>query len=146
MLIVLIFNGCSENNKAEYSKVIDSKSEPLIESFFQSLQKGDFQNSLKTLLATNESIDLKDSSTIKLLSSFEDMNAYSGKLVSKRLIRKRNLQDDVCIYSYIVKYEKKFYRYVFVFYNNDINIKLFKFSFDDSIGIELEESIKLYGF
>ena len=59
-------------------------------------------------------------------------------------MRKKLLEDDLGVYSYLVRYEKKFYRFVFVFYNNSKAVKIYRFSFDDTIDIELEEAIKLY--
>jgi hypothetical protein len=38
----------------------------------------------------------------------------------------------------------KIYRLTFSFYNNDLAVKIYKFSFDDVIDIEMEESLKLY--
>lgn len=48
------------------------------------------------------------------------------------------------IYSFLVKYEKKFYRFIFTFYNTGTKIKIYKFSYDDVLDLELEESLKLY--
>jgi hypothetical protein len=59
-------------------------------------------------------------------------------------LKKRFMNDDIGMYSYLAKYDKKFYRFVFMFYNNGKTVKLYKFLFDDNIDLELEESLKFY--
>ncbi len=59
-------------------------------------------------------------------------------------MKERFVRDDIGVYVYMVKYEKKFYRFTFMFYNNGISVRLYKFLFDDNIDIELEESLRFY--
>jgi len=82
--------------------------------------------------------------TLILKKKFNDINESFGKFISYRLLRKKLLDDDLGVYAYFVRYEKKFYRFVFVFYNNGNEVKVYRFAFDDTADIELEEAIKLY--
>jgi hypothetical protein len=96
------------------------------------------------LLSSNENIDLKDSSTIVLKDKFSNINRFSGAYRGNSLIKKKSINDDIAVYSYLAKYDKKFYRFVFVFYNNGVKTKIYKFMFDDTAELEIEESLKLY--
>lgn len=70
------------------------------------------------------------------------INELSGKFISERLLRKREIGNDLGVYVYFVSYDKRFYR--FTFYNNGSVIKIYKISFDDNIDSEIEESMRLY--
>lgn len=143
-LLVLLF-GCKQHNmKDSDSKYLDSESQPVIETFFDKIKSGNYNNAINDLLKKNENIDLQDSLTINLKSKFNAINESSGKYISERLLRKKGLANDLGVYVYLVKYEKKFYRFTFTFYNNGVRVRIYKFSFDDNIDIELEAAIKLY--
>ena len=145
IFLLLFCASCERPNKNNVSsEILDGQSLPIIKSFFESVQSGQYKVALENLLKTNENIDLKDSLTLILKRRFEDINESSGKFISDRLIREKCLGDDVGIYAYIVKYENKFFRFLFIFYNNGERVKIYKFSFDDTMDPELEESIKLY--
>jgi hypothetical protein len=126
------------------SKYLSDNTQPTIRSFFADVQSGNYKRSLHDLLSKNENIDLQDSLTLQLENKFGVINEVSGRFVSERLLRKKELGDDLGVYVYLVKYEKKFYRFVFTFYNNGSSVKVYKFSFDDAIDIELEDGMKLY--
>jgi len=144
-LLLVITYSCSERrNKNNNSEYLDNQSRPVIETFFNNIGDGKIDIALENLLSRNENIDLQDSATINLKNKFETIYKYSGKFIGKKLIRQKNLNDDLGIYVYLVKFEKKFYRFIFTFYNNGTQTKIYKFSFDDTIDSELEESIKLY--
>lgn len=143
--IILILHGCDRNKEKENdSEYLDTQSSTIIKSFFESVQSGTYQNALAELLKKNRDIDLQDSMTLALERKFNAINQSSGKFVSDRLLRKKRIADDLGVYSYFVKYEKKFYRFIFTFYNNGSQVKIYKFSFDDVIDVELEEAIRLY--
>ena len=72
------------------------------------------------------------------------MNETSGKFVSENLLRKKDIGNDLGVFIYFVKYERKFYRFIFTFYNYSGDIKIYKYSFDDKIDSELEEALRLY--
>ncbi len=140
-LFIFIAIGCSSQpNKNS----IDKKAMPLIDSLFKNVVTQNATAALEQLLASNPNINLRDSATINLQNSFVLINEASGPFMGYRLLKKRSLEDDITIYSYLAKYEKKFYRFVFIFYNNGKSIKLYKFLFDDNIDVELEESLKFY--
>jgi hypothetical protein len=117
---------------------------PIIGNFFQKVSSKNYNAAIDELLSANENIDLKDSATIALKSKFSVINQVSGVYRGNSLIRKRSINDDIAIYSYLAKYDKKFYRFIFEFYNNGVQTKIYKFLFDDSAEFELEESLKLY--
>lgn len=124
-------------NSAEIEKVANT----MVTEFFNNQKNGDTASLTKLL---KHGFDLTDSSTLDLLSKFRYINTASGDYVSYKLLRKKLLNDDLGIYTYLVKYINRFYRFTFVFYNNEHTVKLFRFSFDQTPDIELEEGIKLY--
>jgi hypothetical protein len=134
----------SNKKKTDESQYIDSKSISLVKTFFSKVKSGKYENALDELLAQNINIDLKDSLTLSLKNKFLNINKSSGKFMSYRLILKKSLGNDLGVYSYIVKYDKKFYRFLFTFYNNESEVNIYKFSFDDTIDLEMEESLRLY--
>ena len=140
-LLILIVLGC---NSLSNKNKIDQSAIPLIDSFFKSVRIKEVGIALDQLLKSNPYIDLKDSATLNLKNSFILINEASGPFVGYRILKKRYIEEDIGIYSYLAKYEKKFYRLVFMFYNNGSSIKLYKFLFDDDIDVELEGSLKFY--
>jgi len=140
---LFIFSKCSQKETRPINSALDQKSYLIIDAFFKDASTGDTSAIIK-LLKQNENIDLTDSLTKDLQSKFNFINQNSGAFVSDKLLRKKILNDDVGVYCYLVKYDKKFYRFTFVFYNNNRDVKIFRFSFDETVDIELEESIKLY--
>lgn len=140
MLLGVVNTGCSSQSQSSIDKV----AEPIINSFFKGISNGEITKSLVELLSNNENINLQDSATISLQEKFNMINEAAGAYMGSRLLKKRNIENDISIYSYLVKYEKKFYRFVFMFYNNGKRTKIYKFLYDDSIDVELEESLKLY--
>lgn len=145
LLLLSVLYGCAQKNGQE-NKVtqLNKESSIVIGSFFAEIKAGNYRSALSTFLRKNENIDLSDSLTIGLIMKFNSVNELSGKFMSYRLLRKKELDNDLGVYVYLVKYEKKFYRFTFTFYNNDLAVKVYKFSFDDVIDIELEDGMKLY--
>lgn len=143
LFFILAF-ACGQRVDTKKELFIDEKSMPIIETFFENLQNISAKKAIDDLLGGNENISLSDSLTVALRDKIDYINEASGIFVSKRLMRKKALENDLVVYAYIVKYEKKFYRFTFVFYNNDKDVKLFRFGFDEAMDVELEESIKLY--
>ncbi len=90
---------------------------------------------------SNPNMTSDDSATINLKNQFKRLNNEAGKFVNFSLLSKRAVNNDLCIYSYLAKYDRRFHRFVFVFYNNDSNIRLYRYSFDSSIDLELEKSL-----
>jgi hypothetical protein len=140
-LFILIALGCNSNPEKNR---IDETAISLIDTFFKTIKANHAEYALDELLKTNPNISPKDSATLNLKNNFSMINNVSGFYVSYRLLKKRFLRNDIGIYSYLAKYEKRFYRFVFIFYNNDKNVKLYSFLFDDSLGDELEGSLKYY--
>jgi hypothetical protein len=138
VLTTFIQLGC----KTEKITKFDRESTEIIQKFLGRLGN-DGQAALNDLLKSNPNISLADSSTINLINRFKIVNEYSGKYLESGLIKSKKIGDDVAIYSYLVKYEKKFYRFVFIFYRT-YTVNIFKFSFDDEIDFELEQALKLY--
>jgi hypothetical protein len=145
ILILITQLSCGQQQKRiDDSKYIDTKSIELVNSFFGKVKSGNYANALDELLGQNTNIDLKDSLTLSLKNKFSNINEYSGKFISYRLLLKKSLSNDLGVYSYIVKYDKKFYRFLFTFYNNESSVNIYKFSFDDTLDFEIEESLRLY--
>ena len=123
---------------------LDKECNPVILNFFSTIQNGKYHQALENLLTSNLDINLKDTNTLLLVSKFDSINSLSGSFIGYEIVRKRQVGKDLAIYSCLVKYQKKFYRFVFVFYRAETTALLYKFTFDDSIDIELEESLKFY--
>jgi hypothetical protein len=144
LFVSLVFSSCIFLScKTTRVTKFDRESTQIIENFLGQLGTDNDLNALKNLLSSNPNIPLTDSSTINLMDRFKILNEYSGKYVGNVQIRTKKLKDDVSIYSYLVKYEKKFYRFVFIFYKTS-TVNIVKFSFDDDINFEMEQAIKLY--
>lgn len=142
---LMILIGCGQKpSDGKLNSLLEKKSGTIIQNFFGEMKTGKYQIAISSLLDNNEFISQEDSSTIFLLRKFNYINSVSGKFIDYRLIRSKDIGTDVGVYSYLAKYEKKFYRFLFVFYNNGNSVRLFEFSFDDSVTEELKESVKLY--
>jgi hypothetical protein len=144
LLISCFLVNCKSSNNTESISRLDAICIPVIDSFFHKIESNNYKAALDDLLSSNENFDLKDSSTIDLQDKFSNINRFSGVYRGNSLIKKKSINDDIVAYSYLAKYDKRFYRFVFVFYNNGIRTKIYKFMFDDSAGQEIEESLKLY--
>ena len=143
----MIINGKHENNWIDidpglHSELIDKFSEPFIDAFFKTIRTKGASVSVEKLLASNPEIDNSTTAAINLKRRLVTIHENSGRFMGYRLLKKRFLDDDIGVYSYLVKYEKNFYRFAFTFYNNGSSIRLFKFLFDDNIDAELERSIR----
>ena len=134
IVVVSIIVGCKENE----GKKIQQEATPTIDRFFLKLQASDFPTALNDLIASNPLILPGDSDVVDVRKRFLAIAEYSGAYRGRSLINKKIVNDDLAAFSYLVKYDKKFYRFIFVFYNNGTNTKIFKFSFDDSAELELE--------
>jgi|HubBroStandDraft_1064217.scaffolds.fasta_scaffold292911_1 hypothetical protein len=143
LIIICFLVSCKSPDSANMNN-FDKTCVPIIESFFQKVSSKNYNTAINELLSANENIDLKDSATIALKSKFSVINQVSGVYRGNSLIKKRSINEDIAIYSYLAKYDKKFYRFIFEFYNNGVQTKIYKFLFDDSAEFELEESLKLY--
>jgi len=143
-VICFLFFGCKGGDNKDSASNLDSICVPIIDGFFQKMGTNNYKAAVDDLLSSNENIDLKDSGTIAMKDRFSAINQLSGAYRGKSLLKKKSINDDIAIYSYLVKYDKKFYRFVFVFYNNGVHTKIYKFLFDDTVEIEVEESLKLY--
>ena len=145
LIVFVLFIGIScqsENSQAE--NAVDISAKAVIEPFLNSLKERDVTHSLEKLLANNNNIRIDDSVTLDLKRKFIHIHENSGAYSSFRLVKAKRVGDDIAVYSYLVKYSEKFYRFIFMFYNNGHSVRLYKFSFDDSMAVEMEESLKYY--
>src|ERR1700724_1176779 len=110
-----LFLSCNSSNNLSKESKLDSTCIPVIETFFNKIQANNDKGALEDLLSSNTNIDQKDSTTILMKIKFAAINQFSGAFRGKSLIKKRIINDDISIYSYLAKYDKRFYRFVFVF-------------------------------
>lgn len=139
--------GCRDSNNSKDSTQVskmDDECLPIINSFFDKIKSGGYVKAMDDLLNSNTNIDQSDSSVTDLKEKFGRINSLSGEYIGYKILKKKSLDRDISIYSCLVKYQKKFYRYVFIFYMPEKEVKIYKFLFDDNLDIELEESLKLY--
>jgi hypothetical protein len=146
LTVFFVFISIITNLNCNESKedTIEVESNFITNRFFDKIQRNEYTQALDELLSQNKNIDLFDSSFVKLKEGYKDINEFSGKYIGNTLLKKRNINNVVAIYSYLVKYEKKFYRFVFTFYRPNKSTIIFKFAYDDLIILELEESLKMY--
>lgn len=144
LFAICFWSACKGPDNSINMNKFDVVCNPVITKFFQNVELKKYDAAIDELLSENENIDLKDSATIALKSKFSVINQVSGVYRGNTLLKKRSIGDDIAIYSYLAKYDKKFYRFTFEFYNNGVRVKIYKFLFDDSVEFELEESLKLY--
>jgi hypothetical protein len=144
LIIICFWASCKSSDNADSISKFDMICIPIIDTFFQKVESKDYSAAIDDLLSSNENINLRDSATIALKGNFSVINQASGTYRGKSLIKKKSINDDIAVYSYLAKYDKKFYRFLFVFYNNGIKTKIYKFLFDDTAELEIEESLKLY--
>lgn len=144
----LLAGSCKQEQKnniqEQKNSITENQAQPLIADFFKGLQDGKYSTALQDLLTQNENINLKDSSTAALINGFNIINQVSGQYIDNQLLKKRVVADAIAMYTYLVRYDKKFYRFTFVYYNNKSKTKLYKFTYDDAVDLEMEESLKLY--
>ena len=138
-------NGCTSNKSSlAQASPIKAVAIPIVGTFFQTLAKGNSDSALYQLLLNNENFSFSDSSTILMREKLNIINAKSGRFVDFKLLKEKSIGEYVEMYSYIVRYENKYYRFIFEFYNNGSSTRIYKFLFDDNVDIELEESLKFY--
>ena len=143
----LLFAGCSTNSgvKSATSKsAMKETATPVIDHFFKQLSSANAEEAISGLLSNNDNIITDDSSITELKAKLKNIGVYSGKYVDYSLLKEKEIQGNIAMYSFLVRYEKKYYRFIFEFYNNGTSIKIYKFRFDDALDIEIEESLKLY--
>jgi len=143
---IIVANGCNSHTPINNNETsaLTKYSKVKIDLFFKAIKNGNYRSGLSELLSSNVDINLKDSTTVNLSNKFNLINELSGKFVSDRLLRKKEIGQDLGVYVYFVRYDKSFYRFTFTFYNNGREIKIFRISFDDNINSEVEESLRLY--
>ena len=122
---------------------IEMTSIRVINDFFEK-SKDDNAKAINELLSSNPNIDLQDSTTIELEKGLGKIYKHSGEFIEYRLLRKKILGDDIASFSYLVKFEKIFFRFNFIFYCVKGKTLIYKFSYDDVLDEEIEQSLKLY--
>ena len=117
---------------------------PIIDSFFNRVSNKEYSNAFDELLKSNPDINIEDSLTVESKKNFLYINNVAGVFIEYHLLKKRFISEDIAVYTYLAKYEKKFFRFFFMFYNNGKIIQLYKFRFDDDLASELEASLQYY--
>ncbi len=138
---ILIALGC--NSQSSKSR-IESKTMPIIDSFFNRVSNKEYSNAFDELLKSNPDINIEDSLTVESKKNFLYINNVAGVFIEYHLLKKRFISEDIAVYTYLAKYEKKYFRFFFMFYNNGKIIQLYKFRFDDDLASELEASLQYY--
>lgn len=147
LFIIIAISGCTTNadTASEKSKpVLKAAITPVIESFFKKIAANQTDAAINDLLSTNENISVNDSSIIDLKFKLSNVTASSGKYVDHKLLKEKEIAGSFALCSYLVRYDKKFYRFFFEFYNNGTTTKIYKFRFDATADIEAEEALRLY--
>lgn len=148
LFAIWVLSGCSNKitSSNNSNSALEKKCIPVIEAFFSDISNGTPEVAVDNLLLSNSFINKSDSTILELKNKFILINKLSGKFVGYTLLKKREISNDLAIFSYLSKYETKFYRFVFLFYNNGSDVRIYKFMFDSVLDIEIEESLKLYTY
>lgn len=119
--------------------------ESIIQEFFKLYKEKTSDAALDYLFGTNkwmkdskeqiENVKFKINSTV--IKSMGDYHGYY-------LITQKTAGDKLRYYTYLLTYDRQPIRFNFLFYNPNGTWRLQNFSFDDSIGDELEEGAKAY--
>jgi hypothetical protein len=145
LLCLFSFIGCTMQPKKHLDKsLIKTSALPSIVTFFKLLSSGKTDTAVLQLLSSNENISIEDSATINIKDKLRLISSSSGRFIDYKLLREKAVDDCIEMYSYIARYEKKYYRFIFEFYNNGESVKIYKLLFDENIDYELEESLKFY--
>lgn len=148
IIVLFILSACKSNIGSDEKPIseLEQKCKLVIDSFFSELSNGRHDFAIENLLSSNPFMNKTDTAIKDLKLKFSLLNNVSGKFVGFTLLKKREISNDLAIFSYLAKYESKFYRFVFIFYNNGKEVRLYKFMFDSFVDIEIEESLKLYTY
>jgi hypothetical protein len=121
-----------------------SEPQDLIAAFAERLHTEGPHVAVDSLFSTNEwmmrSQDTRDQITTQLTNLLPLIGAYHGR----EQIATRQAGGSLVLYSYLFKYDRQPVRFNFMFYRPEEEWRLYRFTFDDSFDVELEEANKLY--
>lgn len=118
--------------------------ERLIDTFFTTYEK-DAGKAVKDLYATNVwTEEVKDDieNIIETVNGLTE--SYVGKYYGYEHIATKKFSDSFLLYSYLVKYDRQPFRFIFKFYKPNDRWMFFSYSFDTDLDDEIEEAAKLY--
>ena len=136
LLLITCLLLCSCNEK---------KQDPLflIENFFSQFENEGIDYALDQIVSANEwSMESSDVENVKLV--LNEYLQYAGNYEGYELIFKRQIGKSIEQYSYLVKYERQFLRFSFIFYYASNSWRLHDFKFDTNIIDEIKESSRFY--
>jgi hypothetical protein len=145
LTLFFLFCGCtSKPDVIGKTSLIKKTSTPFISIFFEKISVGKTDAAVIELLSTNGNISQDDSATNNIKDKLKQISSTSGRFIDYKLLREKSIEDCIEMSSYIARYEKKYYRFIFEFYNNGESVKIYKLLLDDNIDYEMEESLKFY--
>jgi len=119
--------------------------EEIVKTFFDLYTAKGSSNSIDYLFGTNKFMGQSKKEEIESLKiQLSNVVNIIGNYKGYEFIVQRGLGDNFIILSYLVKYERQPLRFNFIFYRPDKKWQVQNFKFDDSVGQELEEAVKVY--
>lgn len=115
-----------------------------IEDKFFSIYAKNPSKALDYAFSTNKYFEEKklDIDTVKI--NLNEIITKLGNYSGYELINEKQVSTCYILKSFIVKYEKKPFRFTFLFYKPKENWKINNFKFDEYIEDEMEEALKIY--
>lgn len=112
-----------------------------IETFFKKY-KTSCDSAIDYIFSTNKLFT--NQSQINLLKSkLDSLQLSLGPFIGRELIAEKSATNSLVIYSYIVKHENQPVRFIFMFYKPHNDWELYRFNYDDSMDVEMLESVKI---
>jgi len=115
----------------------------ITDKFFSIYAKDPFK-ALDYAFSTNNSFEQKklDIDTLKI--TLKELISNSGNFQGYEFISEKKVGTCYLLSSFMSKYDKKPYRFTFLFYKPKENWKINNFRFDEFIEDEMEEALKIY--
>lgn len=137
---LLILTSCRSTN----SQVKNENPELIkrIDVFFEKYKKNATSDAIDFIFDSTK--DVSPEQLKELKEKLSSINLTMGKFNGYEQITIQSTSPSFIYYSYLVKYDIKPVRFIFIFYKPDDQWKLYKFKYDDKIDTELEQSGEIY--
>jgi hypothetical protein len=120
-----------------------STPDEMVRTFFNSYSNGKVEKAVRDIYQTNPWMARKtddiDNLKRQLLGAIDLMGEYRGY----GLLGTKDIQSDLVMFDYLVKYDRQPMRFRFMFYRPQKEWMLYSFSYDDAIDDELKELVKM---
>lgn len=119
-----------------------SSPDEIIREFFNTYSAGRTEQALEDLYGHSKWFDRNSDAVGKVRVQLLALKGLVGEYRGYSLLGSKDLQADLVIYDYMVKFDRQPVRFRFTFYRADKEWATFSFGFDDNLDEELEELVK----